>query len=263
MLGNGIKIGFARIPAGKYVNAFGEEVTIPRSYWMSVDEITNEQYRRIFPRHDSKLERGEFMQFTEQERGYPLNRPTQPVVRVSYLQAKEYCKRLSKQCNAKVRLPTGNEWEWGARAGKATPLWYGDIDVDFSKLANLADKTFRRQDRFRAQIPGMAVPPWRPADERYDDGFRVTAPVDHFQCNAWGLRNVQGNVWEWTADLAPALPGAQHVVLPKPKPDTTKYAVARGGSCWCRPKNATFAARLQYRQWQRIHDIGFRILVED
>ncbi len=255
-LGGGVKITLARIPAGVMTLSSGRKVEIKRPYWMSVDEITNEQYRRLVPTHDSKLERGEFMQFTEQERGYPLNLPDQPVVRVSCDEAAAFCAALSKRCGAKARLPAGDEWEWAARAGAPTPLWYGDLDADFSKSANLADITFRRQDRFRANVPGMAVPAWRPADVRYDDHYRVSAPVSAFAPNAWGLRNVHGNVWEWTSDrVKPSEFG--------PQGDQTLRAVARGGSCWSRPKDATFASRVLYRPWRQLHDVGFRILVED
>ena len=244
-LGEGVSLALVRVPAGRYVNAFGREVAFARDAWMSADEITNEQYRRLVPGHDSHLERGEFMQFTEQERGYALNEPDQPVVRVSRDEAAAFCTALAKKTGAKVRLPTGDEWEWAARAGSTNVLWWGGLDDDFSKKANLADKTFRRQDRFRANVPGMAVPEWRPADIRFDDGYRVSAPVGAFAPNAWGLRNVHGNVWEWTSDTD----GGR--------------AVARGGSCWCRPKDATFAARVTYRTWQKVHDVGFRVFVEE
>ncbi len=255
-LGDGVSIDLVRIPAGQYVNGTGANITLDKPYWMSVDEITNEQYRRLVPTHDSKLERGEFMQFTEQERGYALNEPDQPVVRVSRDEAAVFCALLTKRTGAKVRLPSGGEWEWAARAGATTVLWWGGRDDDFSKNANLADKTFRRQDRFRANVPGMAVPPWRPADERFDDGYRVSAPVTAFAPNAWGLRNVHGNVWEWTADTVTNRPFAQ-------PDDHEPRAVARGGSCWSRPKDATFDAQVSYRTWQKVHDVGFRILVED
>ncbi len=245
-LGQGVKIELVRIPAP----------TGGKGYWMSVDEVTNAQYTRLVPEHDSKLERGEFMQFTEQERGYALNEPEQPVVRVSRDEAAAFCALVAQATGAKVRLPTGAEWEWAARAGTTNELWWGSRDVDFSKFANLADKTFRRQDRFRANVPGMAVPEWRPADIRYDDGYRVSAPVDAFAPNAWGLRNVHGNVWEWTRDTVSNRPTAQ-------PPDNEPRAVARGGSCWSRPKEATFASRVTYRPWQKVHDVGFRLLVEE
>ncbi|MGN0853196.1 MAG: SUMF1/EgtB/PvdO family nonheme iron enzyme [Kiritimatiellia bacterium] len=235
-LGAGVSIVLAKIPPAPG----------GRSYWMGVDEITNEQYRRLVPAHDSKLERGEFMQFTAQERGYPLNGPRQPVVRVSRDEAAAFCACLGRRLGLQVRLPSGAEWEWAARAGSTNELWFGSRETDFSKVANLADKTFRRQDRFRANVPGMAVPEWRPADVRYDDGYRVTAPVSAFAPNPWGLRNVHGNVWEWTADTG-----------------REGRAVARGGSCWSRPKEATFDVSVTYRSWQKVHDVGFRILVED
>ena len=245
-LGDGVALELVKIPARPGAKA----------HWMSVDEITNEQYRRLVPEHDSKLERGEFMQFTEQERGYALNEPDQPVVRVSRDEAAAWCGMLAKKTGARVRLPSGDEWEWAARAGSTNVLWWGGLDADFSKTANLADRTFRRQDRFRANVPGMAVPEWRPADIRFDDGYRVTAPVSVFAPNAWGLRNVHGNVWEWTADTVSNRPTAQ-------PPDDEPRAVARGGSCWSRPKDATFASRISYRPWQKVHDVGFRVLVED
>ncbi|MBP5321674.1 MAG: SUMF1/EgtB/PvdO family nonheme iron enzyme [Kiritimatiellae bacterium] len=263
-LGEGVEIELVKIPAGSYVNASGTNTTfIKKPFWIGVDEVTNEQYRRLVPEHDSKLERGEFMQFSEQERGYPLNRSRQPVCRVSQEEAEAFCRKLAGLTGKRVRLPSGDEWEWAGRAGERTPLWYGEIDTPFAPFANLADKTFRRQDRFRAQVPGMAVPPWRPADERVDDGFRVSAPVDRFKPNPWGLRNVHGNVWEWTADRVQPPPTAQPVTLPEPAPDTALYAVARGGSWWTRPKEATFAARVLYRPWQKVHDVGFRIVIED
>ena len=40
-------------------------------------------------------------------------------------------------------------------------------------------------------------------------------------------------------------------------------AIARGGSFWSRPKDATFAKSLKYRTWQRVHDVGFRVLLEE
>ena len=125
-------------------------------------------------------------------------------------------------------------------------MFYGAVDADFSKFANLADATFRRMDRFRANMPGAAVPEWRPADTNSTDGFRVSAPVGSFAANAWGLRDVQGNVWEWTSNRLP-----------------DGCVCARGGSWWKRPKHATFAAGVAYPPWQRVYDVGFRVLLEE
>lgn len=245
-LGNGVALTFVRIPAGSFASADGRAVEIRRPFWMSTKEITNGQYARFDAAHDSFMERGEYMQFTPQERGYPLNSPTQPVCRVSCESAEAFCRFASQKNGVCVRLPSGDEWEWAARAGAATPLFFGDADGDFSRFANLADAVFRRMDRMRANMPGAAIPAWRPAATNVSDGFRVSSPVGAFAPNAWGLYDVHGNVWEWTADRLP-----------------DGRALARGGSWWKRPQYATFAARVPYAAWQRVYDVGFRVLLED
>jgi formylglycine-generating enzyme required for sulfatase activity len=133
----------------------------------------------------------------------------------------------------------------GRPRGRVHPAFYGRADGDFSRFANLADTVFRKMDRFRANMPGAAIPAWRPAVTHVSDGFRVSAPAGSFAPNAWGLRDVHGNVWEWTADRLP-----------------DGRALARGGSWWKRPQHATFAARLPYAPWQRVYDVGFRVLLE-
>jgi len=242
----GVRLAFARIPAGAFATADGRVAEIKTPFWISVDEITNEQYARFDPAHDSFMERGEYMQFTTEERGYALNTPTQPVCRVSFEAAEAFCRFTSQKTGLRVRLPKGDEWEWAARAGASTPLAYGEPDADFSAHANLADAVFRRMERMRANMPGAAIPAWRPAATNCSDGFRVSSPVGTFAPNVWGLHDVHGNVWEWTSDRMP-----------------DGRVLARGGSWWKRPQHATFAARVPYAPWQRVFDVGFRVVLEE
>ncbi len=249
-LGGGVKLKLVRVPAGAFAAADGRAVEIKKPFWISVDEVTNEQYARFDPAHDSFLERGEFMQFEVADRGYPLNAPTQPVCRVSFESAEAFCRFASQKSGSRVRLPGGDEWEWAARAGAATPLFYGGVDEDFSRFANLADAVFRKMERGiglqNRNIPAAAVPAWRPAITACSDGFRVSSPAGTFAANAWGLRDVHGNVWEWTSDRLP-----------------DGRALARGGSWWKRPRYATFAARVPYAPWQRVYDVGFRVVADE
>jgi formylglycine-generating enzyme required for sulfatase activity len=144
------------------------------------------------------------------------------------------------------RLPTDLEWQWFARAGSGLPDGWNAIAGDFSKTANLADKSFNAVQTLGWGLPSGAIPPWRKAAPDVDDGFRVCSPVGRFQANAWGLHDTIGNVWEWTSDQ---------------REDGQR--VACGGSWHTRPEKAGFDARIAYPEWQKVYDVGFRVVMEE
>jgi len=225
--------------------------TIDHPFLMGRFEITNRQYACFDPAHDSGLETGEAYQFGDDERGFPLNRAEQPVVRVSWDRALAFCAWLSAATGRRFSLPTEAQWEYACRAGSTSPLWYGGLDGDFSRAANLSDAT-----HYTVSPPHSprALPPWRPADTRFDDGWRVSAPVGTFDPNPWGLHDMHGNVAEWTlSDYLPC-PGAPG------QPSARK--VVRGGSWMDRPRRARSAFRLHYEPSQSVHDVGFRVVCE-
>jgi len=263
-LGGGVKLTLVRVPPGRFVmgsdNGFADErprkAVEVKAFWMGQFEVTNAQFAAFDLKHDSRLEHGDFLQFSVRERGYPLNTPAQPVVRVSWDRAEAFCQWLSKKTGAKVALPTEAQWEYACRAGTDTPMSYGPLDADFSKQANLADKTYRSMPTFGWGLPSGAVPPWRPAIETVNDGVRVSAPVGKFQPNAWGLHDMHGNAAEWTQGVyVPGRPAG-------PAKDTATRRVVRGGSWQNRPKWARSACRMGYYRWQRVVDVGFRVVVE-
>jgi len=225
--------------------------TIEHPFLMGRFEITNRQYACFDPAHDSGLETGEAYQFGDDERGFPLNRAEQPVVRVSWDRALAFCAWLSAATGRRFSLPTEAQWEYACRAGSTSPLWYGGLDGDFSRAANLSDAT-----HYTVYYPHSprALPPWRPADTRFDDGWRVSAPVGTFDPNPWGLHDMHGNVAEWTLSdylPCPGVPG---------QPSARK--VVRGGSWMDRPRRARSAFRLHYEPSQSVHDVGFRVVCE-
>jgi formylglycine-generating enzyme required for sulfatase activity len=82
-------------------------------------------------------------------------------------------------------MPTEAQWEYGCRAGTATP--WSCAAGELRHHANLADATAKK---FTA---------WPCAD--WEDGHVVHAPVSFFRANAFGLHDMHGNVSEWVLDM--------------------------------------------------------------
>ena len=100
-------------------------------------------------------------------------RGSRPVINVSWNDAVQYAKWLSKKTGQTWRLPTEAEWEYAARAGSKTRYsWENDIGKN------------------RANCDGCG--------SQWDN--KKTAPVGSFNANAFGLHDMHGNVSEWTVD---------------------------------------------------------------
>lgn len=112
----------------------------------------------------------------------------QPVVCVSHADASRYVEWLAQTTGQPYRLPTESEWEYAARAGaEGIYFWGGNADLACTH-ANVYDRAARTLHDFG----------WGHVD--CDDGFAELAPVGRFAPNGFGLHDMLGNVWEWTAD---------------------------------------------------------------
>ena len=267
-LASGVSLTLVKIPSGQFVmgDTQGEadetprKVTIPRAFWMGTCEIANAQYRCFDPEHDSGVYTKRYV--SRDGPGMSLNRPDQPVLRVSWDRANAFCRWLSQKSGLRITLPTEAQWEYACRAGTCSPLNYGDLDTDFSQYANLADAALRVEPTdtggldsninlhmgngvFESAIYGSVVP----CDARFNDRAVVTAPVGQYRPNAWGLHDMHGNVCEWTRSSYAAGASPEHKVV-------------RSGSWVDRPKRSRSAMRLGYPTWQRVFNVGFRVVCE-
>ncbi|MBS0559803.1 MAG: formylglycine-generating enzyme family protein [Proteobacteria bacterium] len=104
-------------------------------------------------------------------------RECEPVVHIAYEDAEAYAAWADKA------LPTEAEWEFAARGGLdgAAYCWGDEFAPDGIHMANTWQGSFPYQD--------LAL-----------DGFAGRAPVGAFPPNGYGLFDMAGNVWEWTAD---------------------------------------------------------------
>ncbi len=100
-----------------------------------------------------------------------------PVVHVAYRDAEAYSQWAGKQ------LPTEAEWEYAARGGLdgAEYAWGDELTPGGRHMANTWQGAF-------------------PHENLAEDGYRRTSPVQAFPANGFGLFDMIGNVWEWTAD---------------------------------------------------------------
>ena len=279
-LGGGVVLKLLRIPAGQFImgdlNGLTDErplarVSIQRDFWMSACEVTNAQYHRFDPVHDSGL-------FTKRFQGpdgpgLSLTRPEQPVVRVSWERAMAFCHWLSRKTGMEFTLPTEAQWEYACRAGSQSALSYGAVDADFSHHANVADKELSVPPGTTGGLESNIVAHFGKGilesavyggnvicDTRFGDGAIATANVGNYQPNAWGLCDMHGNASEWTRTTYKAYPyrtdDSRNTVV------ASGRKVVRGGS-WCdRPKRCRSAFRLSYPAWQRVHNVGFRIVCD-
>ena len=269
-LGGGVTMKLALIPPGRFVmgDPAGHRdegpttrVKIARAFWMGTCEVTNRQYARFDATHDSRLEHGEFLQFSTRERGDPLNGAEQPVLRVSWHEAAAFCRWLSRRTGRAFDLPTEAQWEYACRAGSAEPMSYGRPDTDHAKLANLADISIKQMKRLGWGLPYGAIPAWHPTDGRIDDKSRVSADVGSYAANAWGLHDMHGNVAEWTRSAYRPYPyRADDGRNAAPAGSPADRRVVRGGSWYDRPRRARSAFRLSYRPAQNVYDVGFRVV---
>ena len=165
-----------------------------------------------------------------------------PVVCVSWDDARAYATWLSRRTGERYRLLSESEWEYVARAGTRTARYWGEGESGQCGHANGADAS----TSFSWAI-GCG------------DGHSHTAPVGSYGANAWGLHDVLGNVWEWTADCwndsyagAPSNGSAW-------ESRNCSNRVLRGGSWLDVPGNLRSADRYGSVSGFRIGSIGFRV----
>jgi formylglycine-generating enzyme required for sulfatase activity len=117
-LGDGVKMEFVLIPAGKFkmgspneekdrseCEGPQHEVTLGNPFYMGKFEVTQEQYEKITKSNPSDF------------KGV-----RNPIENVSWDDAREFCKKMSQKTGRSVWLPSEAEWEYACRAGSTTPI---------------------------------------------------------------------------------------------------------------------------------------------
>ncbi len=167
----GTGMRFALVPAGSFlmgspVGEAGREaqerlhaVTLTRSFWLGLFEVTQGEWRAV----------------TGTEPSWFNGDATRPVENVTWLEIQDFLDRLSARSPGnRFRLPTEAEWEYACRAGTTTAFASGhSLDHNAANFAM--------------------------SPERAAAGEGTTMPVGSFPANPWGFYDMHGNVWEWTS----------------------------------------------------------------
>ena len=171
-----------------------------------------------------------------------------PVTCVSWNDAQAYAIWMSGKTGKQYRLPTEAEWEYAARGNTSSSRYWGDNPNEACQYANVTDM------KAKAQIPGSLA--WLAHD--CSDNVAYTASVGRYKANAFGLKDMLGNVWEWTEDsYNDSYNGA--LADASAWQGNGKKHVLRGGSWNSDPQNVRAAVRNSNKSALRFSIFGFRM----
>jgi len=202
----------------RYPDEKRHKVRIKSGFWMGKYEVTFEQY-------DAFVKAAHYARPLDEGWG----RGKRPVIDVKWFGATDFARWLSRKSGHRYRLPTEAEWEYAARAGTTTAYSWGDNPADFPDYAwNTTNANGR------------------------------THPVGLKKPNPWGLYDMHGNVWEWTASTySEEYDGSE---LKGTSRKSKALRSVRGGAWYFYPKGMRSADRRLYSPWLHWSYIGFRLV---
>lgn len=250
---------FCWCPSGKFTmgeehdprgNAGAVEVTLTRGFWMGKYEVTQAQFEFVMGKNPSHF-KGGFL----------------PVESVTWVEAAEFCRRLTNLGREKSRLPMGWEyrlpteaqWEYACRTGATTRFSFGNDESKLGDYAWYAENSGTEEGLQRLRRMDAEARKRLSIDRVQEIRGMKTHAVGQKKPNAWGLCDMHGNVCEWCRDwYRHKLPGGAD-------PEVTDEADARAirGGDWC---TSGGTVRLTYRLWNgcrpaaRSSNLGFRVV---
>ena len=168
--------------------------------WVGKYEVTNNEYRRMAPEHDSKKINDE----------HTLNEDRQPVVFLYFEDTTAYANWLTERDKKwlnglRYRVISEAEWQTCAQCGDGREYPWGNAmppkrgnyaDTAYKQYADTAYKQYADTTLKREIAGGIVIV------DGYTDGYVVTCPVEKSGANEWGIYGLGGNVWEGCASDA-------------------------------------------------------------
>jgi formylglycine-generating enzyme len=290
--GSNVSFDMVAIPAGEFIMGSTDKEPFHKidegpqrkvrlsKFWMAKTEVTWDEYMAFF-RATGSQGRTEGQVVTKKNVDAisgatpPWGAPDQgwgkgsrPAITMSWRAAYIYCQWLSKVTGKKYRLPTEAEWEYACRAGTQTPYFFKGNPKDFS-ASGLLKKIFG---------PDTAVIASRVVYKQ-NSNLKTKEPVS-VKPNAFGLKNMSGNVSEFCLDYYSAdayKKDSAAVVNPRGPADGQEHVI-RGGSFKSDARDVRSASRdfTRTKAWlvtdpqmpksvwwySDCIDVGFRVVCE-
>ncbi len=244
-------------------------VTLTRGYWMGETEVTQAQWQAVMDNNPSYF----------QNCGAAC-----PVEQVTWFDAVVFANALSRKarldecyeltgctgapqkCDSVTfrgldcrgyRLPTEAEWERAARSGTDTAIYTGNLTLRGRNNGPELDPiAWYGGNSGVTYSGGLGCSSW-PEKQKAADTCG-THPAGEKAANSWGLRDMLGNVWEWTSDWSAGIENA--AVRDPLGPEEGSYRVQRGGSWFINARNCRAANRYFGSPGYRVSFVGFRLV---
>jgi len=229
-LDNLLKYSLKREDAEEYLDwSTPQHETTLRGFWMGKYTVTNSQWQSVMETKPSEKYDVKFQG------------ENQPVVGVSWDDAKEFCKRASEKTGESIRLPSETEWEYACRACTITSFHFGETITD--DLVNY-DGNYPYGDAPKGEY------------------CQQTLNVDRFSPNIWGLYQMHGNVWEWCEDVwHENYQGSPNDGTAWLKDGEQNMHILRGGSWISGANNCRSANRIGFVKDFCYYNLGFRVVI--
>ncbi|VEN73410.1 putative Formylglycine-generating enzyme, required for sulfatase activity, contains SUMF1/FGE domain [Candidatus Desulfarcum epimagneticum] len=157
---------------GRFDDELLHEVVITEGFWLADTACSQKLWEAVMGNNPSEF-KGE----------------KRPVDSVSWYDCMEFIQKINSKIPClNLRLPTETEWEYACRAGTQTPFSFGDTITTYQAHYD-ENYPYTWRKKWKSQKKTMNV-----------KSFPSTVNLKSFHCNAWGLYEMHGNVWEWCFD---------------------------------------------------------------
>jgi formylglycine-generating enzyme required for sulfatase activity len=226
-------MGSAAAESGRNDDEVLHDVEITRPFLIGQFEVTQQEWRTVTGTSPSQLG--------------ACGRC--PVENVTFFDVQQFLTKMnahvappqSKAPSLRFRLPTEAEWEYACRARTTGP---------FSTGENLTTA----QANYNGRQPYGSFP--------LGDFRQKPTPVGTFALNPWGLGDMHGNVWEWTADWYGPYPETAFANIDPHGPPVADKRVIRGGSWYFDANSARCGLRYTHAPQDKGFSLGFRVAAE-